>query len=184
MKYREFILPSQIGKNWEPLGSFGIILENGGNVNKKSYEIKVSKGVGMLLNLFEIDNLLIVREICRINLILIRKERGAIAMTADPTQQEINKRKYPRKPIRANVSYHYMNPRLNRTLTGTGFTLNLSQAGALIRIETYLSPLCEIDLNIEMSDGRLVKTRARVIHCKRVAFNRYDVGLHFLSVKK
>lgn len=105
-------------------------------------------------------------------------------MTANPIRQESNKRKYPRKPVRANVNYHYDNPRLNRTMTGTGFTLNLSQGGAMIRIESYLSVLSEIDLNIQTSDGRLVKTRAKVVHCKRVSFNRYDVGLQFLSVKK
>lgn len=69
-------------------------------------------------------------------------------------------------------------------MTGTGYTLNLSSGGALIRVETYLSILSEIDLNIQTSDGRVVKTRAKVIHCKRVAFNRYDIGLQFITVKK
>ena len=104
-------------------------------------------------------------------------------MAADPFQPEFNKRKYPRKPVRASVTYHYANPRVNRVMSGTGFTINLSKSGALIRIETYLSVLSELDLNIQTSDGRIVKTRARVVHCKRVSFNRYDVGLHFISIK-
>jgi hypothetical protein len=105
-------------------------------------------------------------------------------MTANPERKESKKRRYPRKPVRANVNYYYSNPRLNRTMTGTGYTLNLSPGGALIRIETYLAILSEIELNIQTSDGRVVKTRAKVIHCKRVAFNRYDVGLQFVSVKR
>ncbi len=62
--------------------------------------------------------------------------------------------------------------------------MNLSKGGALIRIESYLPPLSEITLNIQTSDGKLVKTRARVVHCKRVAFNRYDAGVQFVSVKQ
>lgn len=97
---------------------------------------------------------------------------------------ENQNRRHPRKPVRTNVTYHYENTRLNRLMTGSGFTMNLSKGGALIRIETYLPPLSEIDLNIQTSDGRLVKTKARVVHCKRVAFNRYDAGVQFVTVKK
>lgn len=99
-------------------------------------------------------------------------------------QDQSQNRRHPRKPIRANVTYHYENIRLNRMMTGSGFTMNLSKGGALIRIESYLPPLSEITLNIQTSDGKLVKTRARVVHCKRVAFNRYDAGVQFLSVKQ
>ena len=167
------------------MGSFGIILQDNGKVNKKSRKNRgVQGGESRGVERCTTDNLHVIGLRCRIQLIFMRNERGTVVMTADPKQQEINKRKHPRKPIRANVSYHYVNPRLNRTLTGTGFTLNLSQSGAMIRIETYLSSLSEIDLNIETSDGRVIKTRARVIHCRRVAFNRYDVGLQFLSVKR
>ncbi|MBN1878959.1 PilZ domain-containing protein [bacterium] len=105
-------------------------------------------------------------------------------MVNDPAQPAFNKRKYPRKPIRASVTYNYTNSRLNRVMTGTGFTVNLSKTGALIRIENYMPVLSELDLNIQASDGHIVKTRAKVVHCKRVSFNRYDVGLQFLSIKQ
>ena len=97
---------------------------------------------------------------------------------------ELQARRHPRKPIRATVTYHYENVRLNRMMNGSGFSVNLSKGGALIRIETYLPCLSELDLNIQTSDGRLVKTRARVIHSKRIAFNRYDTGVQFISVKQ
>lgn len=69
-------------------------------------------------------------------------------------------------------------------MSGTGYTINLSKTGALIRVETYLPILSELDLNIQASDGHIVRTRAKVVHCKRVAFNRYDVGLSFTSIKQ
>ncbi len=105
-------------------------------------------------------------------------------MTTDPAQPTDNKRKYPRKPIRAGVNYQYSNLKLNRMIAGNGFTINLSKSGALIRVESYLPVLSELDLNIQASDGHVVKTRAKVIHCKRVSFNRYDVGLQFISSKQ
>jgi len=45
---------------------------------------------------------------------------------------ETANRRHPRKPIRANVTYNYENVRLNRIMTGSGFTMNLSKGGALI----------------------------------------------------
>jgi hypothetical protein len=105
-------------------------------------------------------------------------------MAVEPVSPDFNKRKFPRKPVRAAVTYHYVNAKMNRVMTGTGFTLNLSQGGAMIRIENYLASLCEIDLHIQTGDGRTIRTKARVIRCNRVSFNRYDVGLQFISVKQ
>ena len=95
-----------------------------------------------------------------------------------------NQRKFPRKQVHADVTYQYRNLRLNRVFAGTGKTLNLSQTGALIRIENYLSPQAELDLYITTKDRRQLTTRCRVVHCHRISFNLFEVGVHFLKVSK
>jgi PilZ domain-containing protein len=93
-------------------------------------------------------------------------------------------RQYPRKPIKTNVYYQYNNVRLNRIYAGSGQTVNLSMKGALVRIENYLPPRAEVDLYITMKDGKEVTTRSRVVHCHRVAYNVYEVGVQFLRMTK
>ncbi|MBN1551220.1 PilZ domain-containing protein [bacterium] len=93
-------------------------------------------------------------------------------------------RRFPRKLIRTDISYQYRNEKLNRTYAGSGRTINLSLNGALIRIENYLPPRSDIDLYITTKDGKQVTTLSRVVHCHRVAFNVYEVGVQFLKVFK
>ncbi len=104
-------------------------------------------------------------------------------MTDDKSKQHFQQRRYQRKNIQTDVTYYYQNDRLNRIYTGTGRSVNLSMNGALIRIENYLPPHSEIDVVI-MKGGLRVTTRSRVIHCHRVSFSTYEVGIQFLDVKK
>lgn len=93
-------------------------------------------------------------------------------------------RKYQRKLISTEVSYQYENRLMNRIYAGTGRTINLSINGALVRIENYIPPQSEIDLYVTMKDGNQIFTQSRVVHCHRVAFNVYEIGVQFLKVKK
>ncbi len=92
-------------------------------------------------------------------------------------------RRFPRKPIKTNVSYYYENRKLNKAYTGTGWTVNISANGALIRIENYVPPMSEIDLYITQAKGTRITTRSRVVHCHRVSFNTYEVGVQFVKVE-
>ncbi len=94
------------------------------------------------------------------------------------------RRKHPRKLVKTDVSYQYQSDRLNRTFAGSGMTVNISSSGAMVRIENYIPPQAEISLNIMTKDGRIIETLSRVIHCNRVSFNLYEVGVQFLKVKK
>ncbi|MBN1355861.1 PilZ domain-containing protein [bacterium] len=106
-------------------------------------------------------------------------------MSAGEASKQVHKqRQYPRKPIKTNVYYQYNNVRLNRIYAGSGHTVNLSMKGALIRIENYLPPRAEVELYITMKDGKEVSTLSQVIHCHRVAYNVYEVGVQFLRVGK
>jgi len=96
----------------------------------------------------------------------------------------LHRRKFPRKSVRTDVSYYYQNPRMTRVYSGTGKTVNISMNGALIRIENYLPPRSEIDLYIRTKDGSRVYARSLVVHCHRVAFNTYEIGVQFLKVEK
>jgi len=105
-------------------------------------------------------------------------------MATKDNQRQWQQRRYPRKIIKTDVTYQYRNVRLNRIYAGSGETVNLSMNGALVRIENYLPPRSEIDLYITTKDGKQITTLSRVVHCHRVAFNVYEVGVQFIKVEK
>jgi hypothetical protein len=98
--------------------------------------------------------------------------------------RELQQRRFPRKNISTEVSYQYENRLMKKVYAGSGRTINLSMNGALIRVESYVPPQAEIDAYIIMKNGKQISTLSRVIHCHRVAFNVYEIGIQFLKVRK
>ncbi|GEM_PF-4965319 len=98
--------------------------------------------------------------------------------------QFTQRRRHPRKQIRTNVSYHYANKLMNCVQVGSGYTVNLSMSGALVRIEIYIPPQAIVQLQIEMKSGGKISADSKVIHCHRVGYNQYEIGVSFVKVRK
>ncbi len=107
-----------------------------------------------------------------------------MAGPVDGVRRKTQQRRYPRKPVKTDVTYRYKNERMNRLYVGSGHTINLSVNGALIRIENYIPPRSEIDLYITTKNRKQIYTRSRIVHCHRIGFNLYEIGVQFKKVEK